>query len=135
MNIEKSCGVIVYKNFSEEIKFLAVKSKDNGNWGFPKGHMEKDESEEQTALREVAEETGLRVNLLDGFKAKVEYQLTEKTNKEVVFFIGVALEETVNIQKEEIDDFVWLKYDDMKDILTFDNIKQVLMKANKFLNH
>lgn len=135
MNIEKSCGVIVYKNFSEEIKFLAVKSKDNGNWGFPKGHMEKDESEEQTALREVAEETGLRVNLLDGFKAKIEYQLTEKTNKEVVFFIGVALEETVNIQQEELDDFVWLKYDDMKEILTFDNIKQVLMKANKFLNH
>ncbi len=57
MFIEKSCGVIVYRIQIEKIEFLAVKSKVNGHWGFPKGHMENHESEEQTAKREVFEET------------------------------------------------------------------------------
>ena len=56
MNIEKSCGVILYRNWLKEIEFLLVKSKEDGHWGFSKGHMEKDETEEQTAIREVFEE-------------------------------------------------------------------------------
>ncbi len=135
MNIEKSCGVIVYRNLIEEVEFLAVKGKGDGCWGFPKGHMEKGESEEQTAVREVVEETGLDVTLLDGFRTKIEYQLTEGIYKEVIFFIGVSLEETVNIQQEEIEEFRWLKYGDMKELLTFDNSKQILMEAKEFLNN
>lgn len=135
MIIEKSCGVIVYRNLLKEIEFLAVKSKENGNWGFPKGHMEKGETEEQTAIREVFEETGLSVTLLEGFRTKIEYQLTEKIHKEVIFFIGVSSEKQVKIQYEEIEEFMWLKYYDMKDILTFENSKQALVKAKEFISN
>lgn len=112
---------------------MAVKSKENGHWGFPKGHIEKGETEEQTAVREILEETGLGVTLLDGFRTKIEYQLTENSHKEVIFFIGVTLEEFVSVQYEEIEEFIWLKYCDIKEILTFENSKQALMEAKEFI--
>lgn len=135
MIIEKSCGVIVYRNLLNEIEFLAVKSKGNGHWGFPKGHMEKGETEEQTAIREVFEETGLDVTLLDGFRTKIEYKLAEKIHKEVIFFIGVSSEKLVRIQYEEIEEFMWLNYCEMKEILTFENSKQALVKAKEFISN
>ncbi len=133
MNNEKSCGVIVYRYFNKELEFLAIKSKENNHWGFPKGHMEKDENEEETAKREVFEETGLKVILQDGFKAKVEYFLDENRIKEVVFFIGTTPFKDIVIQQDEIQDFIWINYADMLNILTFENIKKVLMKAYTFL--
>lgn len=133
MNIEKSCGVILYRNWLKEIEFLLVKSKENGHWGFPKGHMEKDETEEQTAIREVFEETGLSVILLDGFSTKIKYQLTENRYKEVIFFIGVPLKGFVSIQYEEIEEFKWFKYEDINDVLTFKNSQQALMEAKEFI--
>lgn len=64
--------------------------------------MEKDESMEQTALREVFEETGLNVTLFSDFKADIEYKLTNNSKKEVTFFIGIAENQSVNIQQSEI---------------------------------
>lgn len=133
MNIEKSCGVILYRNCLKEIEFLLVKSKENGHWGFPKGHMEKYETEEQTAIREVFEETGLSVILLDGFRTKIEYQLTENIYKEVIFFIGVPLKEFVSIQYDEIEEFKWFKYEDINHVLTFKNSQQAIMEAKEFI--
>lgn len=133
MNIEKSCGVILYRNCLKEIEFLLVKSKENGHWGFPKGHMEKDETEEQTAIREVFEETGLSVILLDGFRRKIEYQLTENKYKEVIFFVGVPLKGVVSIQYEEIEELKWFKYKEINHVLTFKNSQRTLMEAKEFI--
>ena len=58
---EKSCGAVVYRVEGRTVRFLVVKNKNGRHWGFPKGHMEYGESERQTALREVLEETGLQV--------------------------------------------------------------------------
>ncbi|MGH4139154.1 bis(5'-nucleosyl)-tetraphosphatase [Clostridium sp.] len=135
MNMEKSCGAVIYRKLGEEFSFLAVKSKANGHWSFPKGHMEeKDENEKETARREVLEETGLSITLLDEFRTKIEYQLTESTLKEVIFFIGITSEQSVNIQQEEIEEFRWLNYKDMLDLLTFENSKKILIEVKDFLN-
>ncbi|EGD47623.1 NUDIX hydrolase [Ruminiclostridium papyrosolvens DSM 2782] len=134
MFIEKSCGVIVYRIQIENIEFLAVKSKANGHWGFPKGHMENHESEEQTAKREVFEETGLSVDLLRGFRAKTQYMLDDGISKEVIYFIGTSSEKNVSIQADEIQEYRWLKYSKMKELLSFDNSKQILKEAHDFLS-
>ena len=55
---EKSCGAVVFTRLNGEIKYVIIQSLA-GYYGFPKGHMEAGESEKQTALREVYEETGL----------------------------------------------------------------------------
>ena len=61
---ENSCGAIVFNENTEKI--LLVKMH-NGNWGFPKGHIEKDETKEETAIREVLEETNVRIKIIPKF--------------------------------------------------------------------
>lgn len=134
MSIEKSCGAIVYRSLNTEIEFLAVRSKTNGHWGFPKGHMEKYESEQETAIREVFEETGLNVTLTNGFKTEIEYTLPNGILKEVIFFIGCTTQKSVHIQEEEIQEFKWLNYEDMLELLSFENSKNVLTEVIEFIN-
>lgn len=66
MTTEKSCGAIIYTKEHGDIQYIIIRSKE-GIYGFPKGHTEGNESETETALREVAEETGLTVRLIPGF--------------------------------------------------------------------
>ena len=63
MRREKSCGAIVYREGHGQIELLLIKHRFGGHWSFPKGHMESGETEVQTALREVKEETGLSIQL------------------------------------------------------------------------
>lgn len=126
---EKSCGAVIV---TRDNKFILIKHLA-GHWDFPKGHMEDGESEEQTALREVKEETGLDIKLIEGFREVIHYNIKEEINKEVVFFLGEAKDNEVKIQVEEIQDFAILSYDEALDIITYKNNREVLNKANKFL--
>src|SRR5690554_7789701 len=74
---EISCGAVVYTRKNDNILYVIVKSTE-GYFGFPKGHMEKNETEEQTAIREIFEETGLKVNIIPGFKTINEYPIPHK---------------------------------------------------------
>ena len=65
MKKEKSCGVIVIKRENEEFKILLLEHQ-KGHISYPKGHVEENETEEDTALREVKEETNLDVKLISG---------------------------------------------------------------------
>ena len=89
MTYEKSCGAVVYAVAGGEIKYLLVANMD-GNWGFPKGHMEGTETETETALREVCEETHLRIQLVDGFRETDEYPLPQKPDSRKQVEIGRA---------------------------------------------
>ena len=73
MKFEKSCGAIVYRKNRSQIELLLIKNRYGGHWSFPKGHVEGQETEIQTALREVKEETGLDINIQKGFRQMVEY--------------------------------------------------------------
>lgn len=59
---EKSCGAVVYKEDNGELKFLLV-YQNNGHYSFPKGHMEEGETELETTIREIKEETNLDVDV------------------------------------------------------------------------
>jgi bis(5'-nucleosidyl)-tetraphosphatase len=133
MNYEKSCGAVVYKVQEGKIKYLAVKSKRDGHWGFAKGHVEKDETEIDTAKREVLEETNIKVNLLDGFRVTKEYYPNENLHKEVVFFIGKSDIYDVKIQEEEVEDYKFSSYSEIYETLTYESDKDVLKKSNEYL--
>ena len=135
MRYEKSCGAIVYRDYNETIEFLSVKSKSHGHWGFPKGHIEEGESEQEAAKREVMEETELIITLCSDYKASVKYYSAEYTCKEVVYFIGKSLSEYINIQKEEIEDFKWLSYNKMLEQITFDNDKNIFIEVKNYLEN
>ena len=63
MKTEKSCGAVVLRKNQGRLQVLLIKHINGGHWAFPKGHVEPGETEEQTALREIKEETGLSVTL------------------------------------------------------------------------
>ncbi|MDR0404343.1 MAG: NUDIX domain-containing protein, partial [Oscillospiraceae bacterium] len=112
---EKSCGTIVFfKDKEEIIKILLIKNRKKSNWSFPKGHMELGETEEQTALRETLEETGLKVKILGGFRETVTYWLSGKIKKTVVLFAAVSDNDNIKIQEKEIKNYMWIELKDVE---------------------
>lgn len=136
MFYEKACGAVVYKILNKEIQYLLLKSiGEDSFWGFPKGHMEDLETEEETTLREVFEECGLRVKLVDGFRVIDKYNIDDLTQKEVVLFLGEADNNLIKIQVEEIEDYKWCNYEDAKRLLTFESERRILGEGNRFLGN
>lgn len=133
MKFEMSCGAVVYRHYGDTIEFLTVRSKSFGHWGFPKGHVEEGESEQEAAKREVLEETGLDIDLNNGFRTCIEYSPMKGTTKKVAFFIGKYLIGEVSIQQEEIQDYKWLSYSKTSELLTFDNERKVLTEVKDFI--
>lgn len=111
----KSCGVIPFRWNDGEREYLIL-LQTNNCWSFPKGHMEANETEEQTALRELFEETGLHARLISGQKAVSEYDIPPYTKKQVVLFLG-EVEGIVIPQETEVLNYKWVKAIELKDYL------------------
>lgn len=120
MKKEKSCGAIIFS----DNKVLMIKSK-NGYYGFPKGHMENSETEMETAIREVKEETNIDIEIHSNFKSSLSYTIEDKIEKEVVYFIGYPISFNIIPQIEEIDEIKWVSINDVESLLQFDNIKKL----------
>jgi len=125
---ENSCGAIVFNENTEKI--LLVKMH-NGNWGFPKGHIEKDETKEETAIREVLEETNVRIKIIPDFEREIKYIPNEKTIKKVTIFMGITQDEEVTIDTFEIENFKWCTYEEALKLVTYKLQKDVLENARK----
>lgn len=131
---EKSCGALVYRKKQEKYELLLIKHRCGGHWSFPKGHVELGENELQTALREIKEETGLSVSLLDGFRHSVEYFPKPHVKKQVVYFLGhPEVDDTVRRQEEEISEYQWCLLDEADRMVTFKNDKNLIRQAKQFL--
>ncbi len=133
MKHEKSCGALVYRIHNNTSELLLIKHRTGGHWSFPKGHVEQGESEEQTALREVKEETGLDIDIKSGFRESVQYCPHPNLSKKVVYFIGEALPGEVRKQEAEITDIVWAPLETAGEMVTFENDKNLIRKARAYL--
>jgi 8-oxo-dGTP pyrophosphatase MutT (NUDIX family) len=132
---EKSCGAAIYKRTDGNAKFLLIKNLRSKIWGFPKGHMERGENMIQTAKREVLEETGLHIKIYRGFVAESNYNVGKHVKKSVSIFLAKASDnEQITIQSDEIQDYIWLPYEEAYYALNFDNDKRILSEAYNFLN-
>lgn len=130
---EKSCGIIPFIIKDNELFVLLIK-QNNGVIGFPKGHAEANESDEETALRECFEETNLKPSILRGFREEISYYMPEyDVNKSVVFFIGVI--DCLNIKRQvsEIEEIYICKIDEALIMISYDDTKQLLYKATSFM--
>lgn len=130
---ELSCGAVIYRRVGGKLEFLLIKNKGSAHWGFPKGHVEPGETKEETALREVLEETGLHITLIPDFSEKSEYLIQNRIEKTVIIFLAKAEDEDLVLQEEEISDGCWLSYDTALQSLKFDNDKVILRRAWEFL--
>lgn len=130
---ESSSGAVVYRRIGDSIRYLLIKNKRSAHWGFPKGHLEKGESKIDAAKREVLEETGIHINIHDGFECISKYKVRGKIDKMVSIFVGTTDDEHTKIQESEIEDYIWLTYEKALPYLRFCNDKVILEKAHKFL--
>jgi bis(5'-nucleosidyl)-tetraphosphatase len=131
---EKSCGAVVFfKNV--QVKYLLLQY-EAGHWDFVKGNVEPNESEAETALRELKEETSIAATqLIEDFRERIQYfyrRQGETIQKEVVFYLIQADTEQVELSFEHVG-YAWLDYPDALEKLTFKNAKDVLQKAHAFL--
>ncbi|MBQ9298120.1 MAG: NUDIX domain-containing protein [Clostridia bacterium] len=122
---EKACGCIIIK----DNKVLLIQ-QNAGHWGFPKGHVEENESEQETAIREVKEETNIDVKITDTTRYTVEYM--HKGNlKQVVLFIAEPISNDLKPQAEEISVIEWLSFEDALNRFTYDNVRDLFVKILK----
>ncbi|WP_049944868.1 GNAT family N-acetyltransferase [Butyrivibrio sp. AD3002] len=134
---EKSCGAIVYTIDGGVIKYLLVEEM-SGSHSFPKGHMEEGETEIETALREIKEETNLKVELDTEFRASEQYTLSEKpgVTKQVVYFLAKYKDSSPSITRpDEVKALKILKLEDAINTIEYDNKKEMLKKADSYLKN
>lgn len=136
MNYEKSCGAVVYTRVNGEIRYVILQQV-TGYHGLPKGHMEPDETERETALREILEEVGLKVSLLDDFRIETEYVLPRKkdTMKQVVYFLAEYADQELTPQEAEVKNVRLMSLDEALETVEHENIREILEKAAEFLKN
>lgn len=122
MKKEKACGAVIIKDG----KVLMVMETD-GHWGLPKGHVEFGETEIQTAIREVKEETNLDVTLDETKRYEINY-ITRDTHadKNVVYFVAKDINGDIKKQDSEINKIEWVSVDKAIEVITYDNAKEML---------
>lgn len=124
--MEKSCGAIIFN----EDKVLVVK-QTSGFYGFPKGHVEIGETEKETAIREVKEETGLDIKIISDKRYTQSYIVKENVHKDVVFFIAKLENNNEKRQVEEIEEILWIDINEVENILTYDSLKELWKEVKK----
>lgn len=135
MQYVKSCGFIVYKTVENTNYYLIIQST-NGDIGFPKGHMEDGETELQTAIRELKEETNVDVEIIEGFRKQIEYPLPKRPDviKQSVYFLGRAVTDDVICQEGEVINAAFVSYDDAMRTLTFEDTRRLLEDAKTYVS-
>ena len=123
---EKSCGCIIIENG----KVLLIQ-QTKGHWGFPKGHVEAFETEGETAIREVKEETNLDVKIDENKRYTMEYITDKGTFKQVVLFIAKKISGDEKFQESEIKSMKWMTYEDAVKMITYDNTRELFKKIWK----
>ena len=125
--------MVLYTNVLGKRKYLLIESKDNV-FGFPKGHIEINESEKECAERECFEETSIHPTIQPFFRKKIKYTLPNGNEKEVIYFIG-KYENQIAKHNDGFEnfDYVLVSYEKAIELLSFENLKHVLEEAEKFL--
>ncbi|MDM8219240.1 bis(5'-nucleosyl)-tetraphosphatase [Limosilactobacillus mucosae] len=135
MAIETTAGAAVYRKNAQGIEYLLLQSTNKGNfWGFPKGHVEGNETLLETAQREIREETSLVLPIDTSFSVYTEYDLPNGNRKHMTLYTAELPEdEDLHLQAEEIKNAGWFDYQDARQRLTYDNLKELLDQVNAHL--
>ncbi len=135
--LEVSAGGIVFRRVSgQAAKYLLIRDSYK-NWGFPKGHLEGDESPAQAAIRETAEETGLEHLILQGPIRVIDWHFRFRgrhIHKYCHFFLFESPDgEACPQLTEGITACQWRPLPEALDLLSYDNARGVLKRAGEMV--
>lgn len=126
MKYEVCCGGYVIDNG----KVLLVQHNE-GHWDFPKGHMEAGEKEEETAIREVWEETGIAIEIVSSKRYEINYKSKMNIQKKVIFFEAKKIDGTLRNQESEIQNVEWVPIEKAFEKITYERSR---IRFQKFMN-
>ena len=130
MQREKSCGALVLRTAEDgQLYILMIRHKAGGHRSFPKGHMERGETEYMTAVREVFEETAVQIRIHSDFRETVHYNPMPGVTKEVVYFLTETAQTEIKPRQGEIAQVEWVPIEQAEASLTHENDKMVLRAA------
>lgn len=130
MKIIKAGGGLVYRKGDDGLQVLLIKR--NGMWDLPKGKLEKGETIEKCARREVSEETGIPLPGVIDFLVTTyhEYELNnQKVGKKTDWFLMNAGDPDPSLKPEEnegITEIRWVTADNGLGMVDYDNLVSVL---------
>ncbi|MEW5896231.1 MAG: NUDIX domain-containing protein [Nanoarchaeota archaeon] len=135
--MEKSAGIILFREKNGKREYLLLKyAFKTVFWSFSKGIIEKNETPQETALREAKEETGLRnIEIIPGFEEKTSFfkQVEGKrVYKEVIWFLGKVPDDAEGKVSEEHEELKWFPVQEALKNLKYES--ELLVKAEKKLN-
>lgn len=131
-----AAGVVVYRiHHTNQREYLLLHSC-KGHWDFPKGKQEPGETNKETALRELREETGLTVALLEDQLNPISWTFKENGivyHKTGIFFIGQAEQQAQIVLSDEHHAYAWLPYQQARDRLSHATSRLLLEQAEEIL--
>ena len=115
-----AAGAVVWRRRPDDrgVEVLIVHRPRYDDWSFPKGKRDRGEELPATAVREVAEETGVRIRL--GVPLRTVTYRVARGSKTVHYWVGRPIEETTFTPDEEVDEVRWVGLDDVAELLTYD---------------
>lgn len=130
MQHEKSCGALVLHTAEDGQRYiLMIRHRAGGHRSFPKGHMERGETEYMTAVREVYEETSVQIRIYSDFRKTVHYHPQPGVSKEVVYFLTETNQTEIKPREGEIAQVEWVPLEQAEASLTHENDKMVFRAA------
>ncbi len=128
---EKSCGAVVYTVHNDIPLYLLIRNR-SGHIGFPKGHVEYGEDEFETMVREIYEETSLRVTPDPAFRCEYHYVLWGVVHKRAVYSMAqFSYGHSVTTMENEIFGDWLVPFSEAKKLLSYDNDRHILEMAHE----
>lgn len=135
--LQFSSGGIIYRKVGKKIEVALIVRGEGKIFCLPKGKIEKPETPQETALREVEEETGLK-GKIDREIGKINYWFYSKEEKaqifKTVYFYLIKYESGETSRHDfEVEEVMWLSIDEVLKIMTYPTERKMMQKAKQLL--
>lgn len=130
-----SAGGVIFRVVDQQIEVALIATDKGGRWGLPKGHVNRGETAEAAAMREVAEETGLEGQIVQHL-ATIEYWFragSSRVHKYVDLFLIRYERGDLTPQEAEVDDARWFGLDEALQRVSFEREREVLLQVQHIL--